>query len=251
MENPPKVLEMPVFSPNIEFLNRLKETTPARIGIGRAGERYPTKAQLKFKLDLSVAKDAVYRAVNSEVVQNLGVLSYGSMAQDKKSYLMNLKLGRRLDDNSANVLLGQNEKGMDVQIILSDGLSSEAFENNVPLMLPILEAELKRRGTSLGKSFFVKHARVALMDHVGELLKPKVSLILLGERPGLGISDSLSGYFVFRPCFERVESDRNVLSNIHRLGIPPTEAALILVDALLKVLMSEKSGMSVRFDCLE
>ena len=76
----------------------------------------------------------------------------------------------------------------------------------------------------------------------------QAGLILLGERPGLGISDSLSGYFEYAPGFARVESDRNVLCNIHENGVPPTEAALMLADALIQVVHTHKSGMSVRFE---
>ena len=62
-------------------------------------------------------------------------------------------------------------------------------------MLPPLLKRLGESGVSLGTPLFVRWARVAILDHVGEILRPKAAIVLLGERPGLGISDSLSGYF--------------------------------------------------------
>lgn len=238
-------LGIPVFSNN-KFVEALQKTTTARIGIGRAGERYPTAAQLKFREDLACARDSVRREVPEKLVKKLRLLSLSSRAPDRETYLMNLAAGRFLDKKSEKLL--KKTPGIDVQIITSDGLSSEAFENNVPQMLPLLTEKLTKAKLKLGKILFVRRSRVALMDHVGQILKPKASIILLGERPGLGISDSLSGYFEYAPCFKRVESDRNVLSNIHSKGIPPTEAALMLAEALIKIIQLKKSGMTVRFD---
>lgn len=231
-----------------KFIESLQATTTARIGIGRAGERYPTRAQLKFKEDLAVAKDAVHREVPEELVKRLGLLSLRSRASDRRDYLMNTLCGRFLDDSSVETLKVKAIRTPDIQIIASDGLSSEAFEKNVPEMLGLFEQRLKKENVGLGTALFVRQARVAVIDHVGEIIKPKAAIILIGERPGLGISDSLSAYFEYGPNLSRVESDRNVLSNIHRRGIPPTEAALMLAEALIEVLKLKKSGMTVRFD---
>lgn len=240
---------MPVFL-NKKFVEALQKTTTARIGIGHVGLRYTTASQLKFKEDLASARDSVRRDVPEAFIESLGLLSLSSRATDRRQYLMSTTEGRFLNDESVALLRKKTEGDapVDVQILTSDGLSSEAFENNVPQMLPLMVDRLKAANLKVGNPIFVRRARVALMDHVGEIIKPKVSIILLGERPGLGISDSLSGYFEYAPALERVESDRNVLSNIHRRGIPPTEAALMLAEALIKVLQTKKSGMTVRFD---
>lgn len=231
-----------------DFLTALRRATTARIGIGRAGLRYPTRAQLCFKEDLAIARDAVRREVQEDLVQRLGLLALSSRAPSRRQYLMNPSLGRFLDDRSVELARARAIAGADVQIVASDGLSCEAFEQNVPEMLPLLLKRLGESGVSLGTPLFVRWARVAILDHVGEILRPKAAIVLLGERPGLGISDSLSGYFEHAPGPGRVESDRNVLSNIHRHGIPPTEAALQLAEALLTVLRLGKSGLGVRFD---
>ena len=226
----------------------MQGATTARIGIGHCGGRYPTQAQLKFKEDLAVSKDAVHRDVPDEEIEKLNLLGLQSKAVNRTDYLMNIRCGRFLDNKSVELLQTKAVKEPDIQLIAADGLSSEAFSRNVPQMLPLLTERLEEEGVTLGTPLFIRWARVAIQDHVGEILRPKASLILLGERPGLGISDSLSGYFEYRPCLERVESDRNVLCNIHQKGIPPAEAALMLAEAMLRVLELKTSGMNVRFD---
>ncbi len=237
---------------NNGFVTELKKTTTARIGIGHAGGRYPTRAQLKFKEDLAVSKDAVHRDVPEKLIQELGLFPLQSRVKNRAEYLRNTTLGRFLAPASEAALrekhLATKPHQYDVQLIASDGLSSEAFERNVPAMLPLMQQRLTESGLSLAPPLFVRWARVAVLDHVGEIVKPKAAIILLGERPGLGISDSLSGYFEYDPGPTRVESDRNVLSNIHRQGLPPPEAALLLADSLFKILTLRKSGMTVRFD---
>ncbi len=239
------------FSKNLEgnaFVAQLKASTPARIGIGHAGGRYRTSSQLKFKEDLAISRDAVRRDVPSKLLTSMGLLELKSRAETRAEYLMNTGLGRFLDADSVIKIKASAIPNADIQILTSDGLSSEAFENNVPDMLPLLTKALQSKGVTLGTPLFIRWGRVAVMDHIGELIRPKSSILLIGERPGLGISDSLSAYFEYEPCAKRVESDRNVLSNIHRLGMPPTEAALMLADALHQVLTQKKSGMTVRFD---
>lgn len=231
-----------------DFFATLKGATPARICIGRAGERYTTHAQLKFREDLAASRDTVYRDVSTTLVDRLGLLAAESVATSRRDYLLNTAAGRKLSDASARKIVEQAVPSCDIQLVVSEGLSTEAFENNVPVMLPLLLSRLREEGITVGTPIYVRWARVAIVDQIGEILRPKSALILIGERPGLGISDSLSGYFEYSPSFARVESDRNVLCNIHKKGVPPEEAALMLAQALLDVLRMKKSGMSVRFD---
>lgn len=235
-------------SPN-SFLESLKKTTGARIGIGRAGLRYPSAAHLKFKQDLATSRDAVRKDVSEDCIKKLGFLRLSSQANTRPEYLMNTQKGRMLSTESLKTLESQiPSTSPDVVIICSDGLSSLAFENNVPQMLGLMQSRLKDFALNVFPPIFIDRARVAIIDQVGEILKPKAAIILLGERPGLGTADSLSAYFEFEPCLRRVESDRNVLSNIHIKGIPPTEAALMLAEALHHILQIKKSGMTVRFN---
>jgi ethanolamine ammonia-lyase small subunit len=231
-----------------DFVTALKKTTPARIGIGHAGGRYTTRAHLKFREDLAASRDAVHREVSGPCLTQLKLQCLKSKATSRVQFLMDPSLGRFLEASSRQIVEETATKNCDIQILVSDGLSSEAFENNVPDMLPLLITRLKEEKWVVGVPFFIKWGRVGILDDFGEIVRPKASIILLGERPGLGISDSLSAYFEYEPCLKRVESDRNVLSNIHRQGIPPTEASLMLAEALIRILKIKKSGMQVQFD---
>ena len=136
------------------FMKALQEATPGRIGIGHAGGRYLTRSQLKFKEDLAVSKDAVYRDVPDELLRQLGVLVLQSNSQSRRNYLMDSHSGRNLDKKSCERLKKEGIATPDVQLILSDGLSSEAFENNVPDMLPLLQSRLKDEKLTVGSPVF-------------------------------------------------------------------------------------------------
>jgi ethanolamine ammonia-lyase small subunit len=65
----------------------------------------------------------------------------------------------------------------------------------------------------------VRNARVRIEDHLGEILRPDLICMIVGERPGLATAESLSAYVIYRPRLNSREPDRTVISNIHRRGI--------------------------------
>jgi ethanolamine ammonia-lyase small subunit len=81
------------------------------------------------------------------------------------------------------------------------------------------------------------------MDHIGEILKPEVVVLLIGERPGLTTSQSMSAYMCYLPRRGVVESDRNVISNIHPLGASPIEAGAHIGTMLKLMLEQQTSGI--------
>ncbi len=155
-------------------------------------------------------------------------------------------LGRRLSADSVRQMQSECQASPQVQIIVSDGLSSKAIEANLPDILPALEQGLKSMGISTGKTAFVKYGRVAVVDQIGDILKPEALVLLIGERPGLGTAESMSAYMAYRPHLGMVESERSVISNIHKGGTPPAEAGAHLATFVKRILDAKASGVDLK-----
>jgi ethanolamine ammonia-lyase small subunit len=215
---------------------------PARLGIGRAGARYTTKAMLKFRADHARALDAVLTEVNRDWARKNGLSEFASEAVTRDEYLHHPEHGRRVraDQIAKLKALNKGEKKADskpsVLIFVGDGLSSAAVEANAGPLLRALTKELQRKYRLLNP-VFIRNARVRIEDHLGEILHPDLICMLVGERPGLATAESLSAYVIYRPGLSSLEPDRTVISNIHRGGIPIPGAskkiAALIDDAML------------------
>jgi ethanolamine ammonia-lyase small subunit len=230
---------------NAEQLLALMKQTPARIGIGRAGLRPKTDAWLKFRFDHAAAVDAVYGTVQPNVLEKLKLFSVTTQVQSKEEYILRPDLGRRLSDEAKRTLRERCKHKPRVQIVISDGLSSQAVETNAEDTYLALQQSLQNLGIETGTPFFVERGRVAVMDDIGEVLEPDVVVLLIGERPGLVSAESLSAYLCYRPRRGTVEAERMVISNIHAGGIPPVEAGAYLGNIVQKILTYEASGVSL------
>jgi ethanolamine ammonia-lyase small subunit len=132
-------------------------------------------------------------------------------------------------------------------VVVGDGLSSAAVEAQVPFLLPALLDCLRAEGfESIAGPVFVHLARVGVLDSLGEVVRPEVGILLVGERPGLATALSLSAYLGFRPRLGRTDADRNVLSNIHVDGVPPLEAAAVVAGWARSMLQQGRSGVGFR-----
>ncbi|MDR6550568.1 ethanolamine ammonia-lyase subunit EutC [Paenibacillus qinlingensis] len=223
----------------------LTRTTPARIGVGRAGLRPKTEAWLKFRLDHAAAVDAVYGEVSPEWLKRLHLFAVQTQVSDKEAYIRRPDLGRRLSPEAIQIISERCVHGPKVQMIVSDGLSSQAIERNAADVLLSLQQSLNKLGIAYGTSFYIEKGRVAVMDEVGEVLQPEVIILLIGERPGLLSAESLSAYLCYRPRRGMIEAERMVVSNIHSGGIPPVEAGAYLGDVIAKILAYQASGISL------
>jgi len=220
--------------------------TPARLGVGHAGARYRTETILSFLADHSAARDAVQSNLDPEMLKSLGFLHVESAAESKALFLARPDLGRRLCDDSASVVTQKGMRSPQVQIAVGDGLSSTAINVNLPLLLPVLEAELKRSGARLGTRFAISNCRVACGDHVAKLLDAEVLCMLVGERPGLKTAESMGAYVTYFKVKDFNESKRSVISNIHKGGLPPDgEGALQVARLCLRALKLKKTGVDV------
>lgn len=230
-------------SKNSDDLKQLTNSTPARIGVGRAGVRPKTDAWLRFRYDHAAAVDAVYGNVDKSLLDALDLFSVNTKVTDKETYIRRPDYGRRLSEEAKKKIKNKCMHSPQVQIIVSDGLSSKAIDENLEDVYLSLQQSLDNLGFNVGTPFFIEKGRVAVMDDVGEALEPEVAILLIGERPGLISAESLSAYLCYKPRLNTIESDRMVISNIHSGGIPPVEAGAYLGSVIEKVLKYEASGV--------
>ena len=130
--------------------------------------------------------------------------------------------------------------------MIGDGLSVTAVRTQVPQVLPLIAAQARARGWTLGQPFAVRHCRVGVMNAVGELLRPQVVVLLIGERPGLATAESLSAYMGFRPASGHSDANRNLISNIHARGVPAETAATRIVALAGQMMQRKLSGVELK-----
>ncbi|HXP89448.1 MAG TPA: ethanolamine ammonia-lyase subunit EutC [Fibrobacteria bacterium] len=227
-----------------------RERTSARIQVGRAGTRPTTAQLLRFQEDHACAQDAVLATVDAGTPGRLGcVLESRSSARDKTEYLRNPGTGRKLAEGEEGRILARITPGAQVLVAVGDGLSPAAVEAQVPVLLPALLGCLRKEGfESIAGPVFVHLARVGVLDALGEILRPEVGILLVGERPGLATALSLSAYLGYRPGPGRSDADRNVLSNIHEGGIQPLQAAAMVARWAASMRRQASSGVGFRPD---
>jgi ethanolamine ammonia-lyase small subunit len=236
---------------------QLRSLTTARIALGRTGGSLPTRELLDFRLAHARARDAVHAPFDAadfaERLRSLGteVLCLESAATTSTDFLRRPDLGRRLANASrARLTARANEIAApcDLAIVLSDGLSSLAATEHAPPLLAALIPLLRESGWTLAPIVVIRHGRVALQDEVGELLRARLSLMLLGERPGLGAADSLGAYFTHAPRRGLTDVARNCVSNIRAEGLPPAEAARKLFYLMTQSRQRGLSGVELKDD---
>ncbi|MGF1760062.1 ethanolamine ammonia-lyase subunit EutC [Photobacterium sagamiensis] len=220
--------------------------TDARVGTGRTGPRPRTTALLRFLADHSRSKDTVIKNVESSWLEERGLMEMQTCARDKDEYLTRPDMGRKLNDEAKALLKDKCKHAPQVQVVLSDGLSLDAVTVNHDEILPPLLNGLKNAGLDVGTPFFLRFGRVKAQDEIGMLLNAEINILLIGERPGLGQSESLSCYAIYKPNDNTVESDRTVISNIHAGGTPPVEAAAVIVDLVKTMLEKKASGINLK-----
>lgn len=228
-----------------EVLQELRKCTASRVCSGRIGARPRTTSLLRFLADHSRSKDTVLQDVPGEWLQKTGLIEVHSEITDKDEYLTRPDRGRRLSKAAIDTINAQCKRNPQVQVVVSDGLSTDAITANYDEILPPLIKGLESARLDVGTPFFVRYGRVKLEDQIGELIGAKVVILLIGERPGLGQSESLSCYMVYSPTAETVEADRTCISNIHHGGTPPVEAAAVIVDLAKRMLEQKASGIAL------
>jgi ethanolamine ammonia-lyase small subunit len=229
----------------------LRRHTPARIALGRTGISMPTSEHLEFQLAHARARSAVHHSMDArklaEDLSRFGsVLEVESAAADRPVYLQRPDLGRRLAPASAEHLKAVAKGPFDVAYVIADGLSAFAIEKNI---VPFLEAMLPVSdisGWSRAPLVLAKQARVALGDEIGALIKAKIVVMLIGERPGLSSPDSLGIYLTYGPRAGLTDADRNCISNVRAEGLSYAEASYKLHYLIGEALKRKLSGVNLK-----
>ncbi|MDD5887427.1 MAG: ethanolamine ammonia-lyase subunit EutC [Oscillospiraceae bacterium] len=219
-----------------EEMKRMQSETPARIGIGHAGPRYTTEAMLAFQEAHAKANDAVLTEVPQEVLEKLGVFEVRTKCKDKYEMLTRPDWGRIFEEDARKTISERCRHHIDIQIYFGDGLCSPSVGANLPDLYPALRAQLEAEGFNVGTPFFVRYCRVNTARTIGPLLDAKLTCVLLGERPGLITSESMSAYMALNARPDMSESDYKVVSNISRVGMPPVEAAAYIAELMTGML---------------
>ena len=231
---------------NAEALRVLMATTPARIGIGRAGVRYRNVPQMIFWADHAVTQDALFKEINPNLLQQFNLFEVQTKANDRQEYLLRPDLGRQLSDAARATLQQKCAKQPDVQLYVADGLSAAAIEHNLRDIFPVIQQGLQQAGLKMGTPFYVKYGRVGLLNDVNSVVDAKVVVTLIGERPGLGRAESMSAYLGYRPKPDSSDADRDVVCNIYNGGTNPLEGGAYIVEYVKRMIQQEASGVKLK-----
>jgi ethanolamine ammonia-lyase small subunit len=237
-----------------EIVKKVRAQTPARLLAGRSGAAYRTNTQLELREAHAAARDAVraeldlFTNLGDNFVRKWNLFEVCSQAATKDEYLLRPDLGRHLNEASRAELESRCTTGRDFQIVIGDGLSVTAVALQVPRLLPLLYEGAKSRAWSVGEIFVIRYCRVGILNEVGELLGPRVAVLLIGERPGLATAESLSAYMAYRPKSSDTDANRNLISNIHARGVSTEQATQRILNLAAAMMKTQKSGFQLRED---
>jgi ethanolamine ammonia-lyase small subunit len=238
-----------------EIVRKIHARTPARIFVER-GLAYSTKMALELRGAHASAIDAVWtefdlqKDFSPEFVAQWSLFEVSSKAESKSQFLLRPDLGRALRNSAKSLILERCPKAADIQIVIGDGLSSASLSAQVPFLFPLIQQQVQARGWSVGQSFVVRYSRVGIMNDIGDLLSPRVIVLLIGERPGLATAGSLSAYMAYSPRPGNTDADRNLVSNIHARGVSAEDAAGRITQLAAQMMALKNSGTNLKEETL-
>jgi len=228
----------------------LKTFTAARIAIGRVGSSIPLQQMLDFKLAHAHARDAVYSKLDVDALYdrlgqfNLPVYRLHSRAIHREKYLTRPDYGRRLNDESVQQI--NEQPSANIALVVTDGLSATAINQYAVDLLQLLISKLKAANIGSVNLSLVEQGRVAIADEIGEAFSAELSVILIGERPGLTSPDSMSAYLTYTPRVGLTDESRNCISNIRPEGLNLSAAADKLFYLITEALRLKISGVGLK-----
>jgi|SRR6218665_384750 len=229
----------------------LRGLTPARIAIGNTGGVIPIKEVLALKMAHAHARDAVYASLDEKGILeelknfNVPVLYASSQVKSREQYLLDPGLGRKLDHQSVTNASGEIRPG-GIALIISDGLSATAVNRHTIPLLKELIPLLRNAGMVVNSLCLVREGRVAIGDEIGEWCKAEMTVILIGERPGLTAADSLGAYLTFNARPGLTDESRNCVSNIHTSGLNYMTAARKIMYLISESFRMGLSGVALK-----
>jgi ethanolamine ammonia-lyase small subunit len=237
--------------PEPSIVAMLQAMTPARVRLGNIGNAPPLEAVLDFQLAHARARDAINNPLDTASVASalapLDVITVASQATDRSVYLRRPDLGRQLSTESRHAL---TEMPCDIVFVIADGLSATAVEHHAAAVVHATLARLP--GWSTGAAVVASQARVAIGDEIGEAVGAEFCVVLIGERPGLSVSDSLGVYITYHPRIGRADSERNCISNIHTNGgLSPELASAKLTWLLTEARKLKCTGIGLKDEMTE
>jgi ethanolamine ammonia-lyase small subunit len=231
-----------------QLARSLRQYTSARVGLERAGVGLATREVLDFQLAHAQARDAVHAELDVSSIlsglreRRLPCCALKSAATDRASYLRHPELGRQLDLTSAAKLVAEP---CDIVFVIADGLSALAVARHALPLLDELLPLLDKRW-SIGPVCIAEQGRVAIGDAVGAALQAKISVVLIGERPGLSSPDSLGAYITWEPRPGRTDAERNCVSNVRPEGLEYAVAARMLAFFVQEALQQRLTGTKLK-----
>lgn len=230
----------------------LREFTFARIHLGKAGIGIPMKEVLAFRAAHAAARDAIFTPFDSQKLQEqlngigLRSIQVQSEAKDNASYLQRPDLGRSLDMESAALLQKTVRAQIDVVLIVSGGLSAAGVNQHAFSLLQNLNYKLEIAGIRVAPIVLLERGRVAASDPIGHYINAKLSVMLIGERPGLSSPDSMGAYLTYNPKIGLTDESRNCVSNIRPEGLAIPFAAEKLFYLIQQSLRKGISGVGLK-----
>ena len=194
-------------APPSRSLRDLRDLTPARVGLGRAGASLPTEALLAFTLDHARARDAVHAAFDAVAprLQRLGGArarrrSGLAAARATGAIICGVPISDACSIAARSACWPSRARGpCQLAIVIGDGLSPAAVNCHAIELVRDLVAAAGADRIEIGHAVVASGARVALGDEIGAILGARMVVMLIGERPGLSAPDSLGAYLTFAP----------------------------------------------------
>jgi ethanolamine ammonia-lyase small subunit len=226
----------------------LRQYTEARIALGRTGASLTTNNILLLNEAHASARDAIYQEFEKSAIEkslqeiNQQTIQLKSKVNSKKEFLLRPDLGRQLSEESIIKIKSQaTAQQFDICVNISEGLSATAVNTNAIPLLNLLIKKWEEAHLSIAPICIIENGRVAISDETGYLLNSKVSIIIIGERPGLSASDSMGAYITYHPKPGNTNEQRKCVSNIREGGLSYEAAAAeiySLPEACIQLKMS-------------